>query len=164
MPTEHRRSTVTGQAIIGLPQSFLMGRRETAMRFVKSTALLLSLACATQGVAETPLTADEFDAYALGKTLTYSVAGQVYGAEQYLPGRRVVWAFKDDQCADGIWYEKAGLICFVYENNSAPQCWNFYLGEAGLRAEFIGDTAGSSLSDVDQSPTPLACAGPDVGV
>ena len=134
------------------------------MRFATIAAIVLSGLCATQGLAETAMTADEFEAYATGKTLTYSVDGEVYGAEQYLPGRRVVWAFKSEECADGVWYEEAGQICFVYENNGAPQCWNFYLGEAGLRAEFIGDSAGSPLSEVDQSATPLSCAGPDVGV
>lgn len=134
------------------------------MRFVAIAGLALPLLLATQSLAETPMTAAEFEAYATGKTLTYSVDGQVYGAEQYLPGRHVVWAFKDDQCADGIWYEKAGLICFAYENGDVPQCWNFYLDTTGLRAEYVGDTAGAPLSEVDQSATPLSCAGPDVGV
>lgn len=134
------------------------------MHFAAIAAVALSLFSATQCLADTAMTAAEFEAYTGGKTLTYSVDGQVYGAEQYLPGKRVVWAFKNDQCADGVWYEEAGLICFVYENNAAPQCWNFYLGTEGLRAEFIGDTAGSPLSEVNQSATPLSCAGPDVGV
>ena len=134
------------------------------MRFTAAIFLSLTLASATQALAETPMTAAEFDAYATGKTLTYSVADEVYGAEQYLPGRHVVWAFKDDQCADGVWYEDAGLICFAYENMGDPQCWNFYLGASGLRAEFVGDSAGSSLSEVAQSAKPLSCAGPDVGV
>lgn len=134
------------------------------MRFTTSVPVFLLISCATQSLAETPMTADEFAAYAIGKTLTYSVDGQVYGAEQYLPNNQVIWAFKDDQCADGVWYEDAGLICFVYENNSAPQCWNFYLGEMGMRAEYVGDDAGSPLSEVDQSAIPLSCAGPDVGV
>ena len=134
------------------------------MRFVTVTSFALCCLLANQALAETAMTAAEFDAYATGKTLTYSVAGEVYGAEQYLPGKRVVWAFKGDECADGVWYEESGLICFVYENNGAPQCWNFYLGDAGLRAEFVGDDGGSSLSEVDQSAVPLNCAGPDVGV
>ena len=134
------------------------------MRFTAAIFLSLTLASATQALAETPMTAAEFDAYATGKTLTYSVAGEVYGAEQYLPDRHVVWAFKDDQCADGVWYEDAGLICFAYENMGDPQCWNFYLGTSGLRAEFVGPNGSSSLSEVAQSAKPLACAGPDVGV
>ena len=134
------------------------------MRFTAAIFLSLTLASANQALAETAMTAAEFDAYATGKTLTYSVAGEVYGAEQYLPDRHVVWAFKDDQCADGVWYEDAGLICFAYENMGDPQCWNFYLGTSGLRAEFVGPNGSSSLSEVAQSAKPLACAGPDVGV
>ena len=134
------------------------------MRFASTLSFVIAVASASQSLAETAMTAAEFDAYATGKTLTYSVTGEVYGAEQYLPGRRVVWAFKDDQCADGVWYEDAGLICFSYENMGDPQCWNFYLGGSGLRAEFVGDAAGSELSEVAQSTKPLACPGPDVGV
>ena len=134
------------------------------MRFASTLVFAIAVASASQSLAETAMTAAEFDAYVSGKTLTYSVAGEVYGAEQYLPGRRVVWAFKDDQCADGIWYEDAGLICFAYENMGDPQCWTFYLGGIGLRAEFVGDAAGSELSEVAQSAKPLSCAGPDVGV
>ena len=134
------------------------------MRFASILSFTLAVAAGSQSLAQTAMTAAEFEAYATGKTLTYSVTGEVYGAEQYLPGRRVVWAFKDDQCADGVWYEEAGLICFTYENMVDPQCWNFYLGDAGLRAEFVGDAAGSELSEVAQSAKPLSCAGPDVGV
>lgn len=128
------------------------------------TSLFVTLFCATQSLAETPMTAAEFEAYSTGKTLTYSVDGQVYGAEQYLADRRVIWAFKGNTCVDGVWYEEAGLICFAYENDANPQCWIFYAGATGLRAEFTGDAAGSPLSEVDQSPLPLNCAGPDVGV
>ena len=134
------------------------------MRPAALPAFLVFASLATLSHAETAMTAAEFEAYATGKTLTYSVAGAVYGAEQYLPGRRVLWAFKDDECADGVWYEQAGLICFAYENNDVPQCWNFFLGSTGLRAQFVGENGGSDLSEVAQSPTPLSCAGPDVGV
>ncbi len=134
------------------------------MRFSALPAFVFCACLAQQSLAETAMTAAEFDAYATGKTLTYSVDGQVYGAEQYLTGHQVLWAFKDGECAKGIWYEQAGLICFAYENNDVPQCWNFFLGANGLRAQFVGEGGGSDLSEVDQSPTPLSCAGPDVGV
>ena len=48
--------------------------------------------------AQTPMTAAEFDAYATGKTLTYARDGAVWGAEQYLPDRKVVWAFTAEEC------------------------------------------------------------------
>jgi hypothetical protein len=114
--------------------------------------------------AEVPLTAAEFGAYATGKTLTYSQGGSVYGAEQYLPGNRVLWAFKDDTCREGRWYEEAGQICFVYNYDPSPQCWTFWQGDNGLNARFAGDGPGTELSEVAMSPQPLQCAGPDVGV
>ena len=110
------------------------------------------------------MTGDAFDRYSRGKTFYYADGGITYGAERYLPGRRVVWAFRGQECTRGIWYEEAGQICFVYENNPAPQCWNFYLEPDGLRAHFAGDPEGADLVVVDQSPDPLDCAGPDVGV
>ena len=60
-------------------------------------AALLALAPVVAG-AESPLpapmTAAEFDAYATGKTLTYSQYGEIYGTEEYLPNRRVRWQAK----------------------------------------------------------------------
>lgn len=134
------------------------------MRFTATLCLGLSVLSATQSHAETPMTAAEFEAYATGKTLTYSVGGEVFGTEQYLPDRHVVWAFKGDDCTDGTWYEKAELICFVYTSDGTPQCWTFYRDAAGLRAKFVGDGIESELSVVKQSPAPMACMGPDVGV
>lgn len=128
--------------------------------------LILSLVLVPQmlSAAEIPMTAEEFGAYATGKTLTFSQGGQVYGAEQYLPGNRVLWAFEGDTCREGKWYEDAGMICFVYDYDATPQCWTFWQGENGLNARFNGDAPGAELSEVAKSPEPLQCAGPDVGV
>ena len=106
----------------------------------------------------------EFEAYATGKTLTYGMAGQIFGTEQYLPGRRVRWAFTESACRIGHWYEANGLICFVYEDRKRPQCWEFWKDGGGLRARFAGDPNGTELSEVQQSQGPLSCPGPDVGV
>lgn len=132
-----------------------------------AVCLLLSLGLipGTIGAAErsAPLTGSEFEAYTTGKTLTFSQLGQVYGAEQYMPGRKVRWAFKGDQCRNGEWYEEAGLICFTYDYDPIPQCWNFWRQDGRLTGLFMGDAPGTELSEVAQSPDPLACAGPDVG-
>ncbi|MGQ0566143.1 MAG: hypothetical protein ACT4OK_13890 [Gemmobacter sp.] len=130
-------------------------------------ALLLAPAPA---LAETtpvspPMTGAEFESYATGKTLTYGLGGEVYGIEQYLPGRRVLWAFKGDICREGYWYEAGQEICFVYEQDvGGPQCWTFHRIEGGIRARFTGDPNGADLSEVAQSSSPLVCSGPDVGV
>ncbi|MDP4032433.1 MAG: hypothetical protein Q8P60_06220 [Pseudorhodobacter sp.] len=126
--------------------------------------LLMALPATTlPAVAQTPLTAPEFDSYATGKTLTYSFRGEVFGTEQYLANRRVRWAFTGKECRDGYWYEDAGLICFVYEHDPTAQCWSFWHDDAGLHARFNDDPQGTELSEVEQSTVPLICAGPDVG-
>ncbi len=134
---------------------------QIASLFVCLTA---ALGPAIAYAAENPMSGAEFDAYATGKTLTFSQGGQIYGAEQYLPGNRVLWAFKGDECREGRWYEDAGQICFVYEDDATPQCWTFWRDTGGLQARFEGDGPASELSEVAQSPDPLICAGPDVGV
>lgn len=129
-------------------------------------ALLLAvLLAATPCLAEDPsMTAADFDAYVTGKTLTYSQFGSVFGIEEYLPNRKVRWAFTEDICQYGSWYEQAGNICFVYEYDPDPHCWTFWKDGDGLRALSVNDAPGSELSEVAQTDQPLACAGPDVGV
>lgn len=114
--------------------------------------------------AEPPLTADQFEAMTTGRTLTYALGGEVYGIEQYKPGRRVMWAFRDDDCREGVWYPQGEEICFVYEHDPTPQCWLFHARPGGMTARFMGDPQGSELSVVAESTDPLLCAGPDVGV
>lgn len=129
------------------------------MRLALAFALL-----AAPAFAQDQLTAEEFEAYATGRTLTYALGGQVYGIEQYLPGRRVLWAFAGDECRRGTWYEQGEEICFVYEHDPTPQCWTFHRKDNGIAARFAGDAPGSELSEVAQTPEPLSCTGPDVGV
>ncbi len=131
---------------------------------MRATALILAL-LPLPALAEQAMTGAEFDAYSQGKTLFYATGGQSYGAEQYLPDHRVVWAFLGDECRRGTWYETGENICFVYDDTpDAPQCWTFYQGAGGLSARFQGDAPGSELVEVNQSPEPLVCPGPQVGV
>lgn len=111
-----------------------------------------------------PLTGTQFETYATGKTLTYARGGLIWGTEQYLPGRVVVWAFTEDICQRGYWYEEGEEICFVYELESDAQCWLFYLHSGSLMAQHRDDADGLPLSEVAQSDGPMPCAGPDVGV
>lgn len=114
---------------------------------------------------ETPMTAEEFSAYATGKTLSYAQNGEVWGSEQYLPGQGVVWTFSGQECQYGKWYADADAdaICFVYDTDPTPQCWHFFREAKGLRAEFLDDPVNTNLSEVSQSETPLDCPGPEVG-
>jgi hypothetical protein len=125
-------------------------------------ALLALLPLAATG--QTPMTADEFDAYVTGHTLTYSQFGTIFGTEEYLPNRKVRWAFTEDQCQYGSWYEEAGNICFLYEYDPQPHCWTFWQEADGLKALSLEDTPDAELSEVEKTDTPLGCAGPDVGV
>lgn len=128
-------------------------------------AFILMLALLpTTLAAQEALTPDTFDAYATGKTLYYGTGGAVYGAEQYLPGHRVIWAFAGEPCKRGSWYPSGNQVCFVYESDPDTHCWTFYDTGAGLRAQFESDPDSTPLVEVDQSPDPLFCPGPDVGV
>lgn len=113
-----------------------------------------------------PMTAEEFDAYTLGRTLSYAFNGTSYGIEEYLPNRRVRWAFSEDVCQEGVWYQRDQNICFLYEDSTMDeQCWRFYETEGGLRAVFQGpDGPSTELYEVQQSDGPLSCMGPGVGV
>lgn len=115
-------------------------------------------------LAQTPMTAAEFEAYATGKTLSYAQGNTVWGSEQYLADRKVIWAFDEQDCQYGLWFEDEGNICFVYDQDPAPQCWRFYAEPSGLRAEFVDDPSQTMLSEVRQSSEPLQCKGPEVGV
>lgn len=132
---------------------------------VLSPLLLALVAGPLAAASQAKLTAEEFEAYTTGKVLTYGVAGEPYGIEQYLPGRKVIWAFVGDECRTGSWYEQGDLICFLYEDRiDDPQCWSFFLGADGLSAQFDGDESGSKLVEVQQSSGPMSCPGPDLGV
>lgn len=126
--------------------------------------LTLAIAPAT---AQEVMDAEAFDEFTQGSTLTYNSGGQPYGIEQYLPNRRVRWAFIGNECREGVWYERSGMICFLYEH--APrdeQCWVFTRSEnGGMRAVFQGpDGPSTELYEVQRSSEPLSCSGPDVGV
>lgn len=115
-----------------------------------------------------PLSAAQFEAYATGKTLTYAQDGTVWGQEQYLPGRGVVWEFTGEPCEYGTWteekaYDDTPMMCFVYDDNPDTNCWQFYLGKTGLVALFVGG-GNTAFSEVGQTQEPMQCPGPKVGV
>ncbi|MCC6000815.1 MAG: hypothetical protein JJU19_08130 [Pararhodobacter sp.] len=116
-------------------------------------------------LAETPMDGAAFERYTTGRTLSFNAGGVPYGIEQYLPGRRVLWAFIGQECQEGIWYERGDMICFAYEDYPEDQCWHFFETDRGLRAVFQGpDGPSTELVEVEQSSVPLICEGPGVGV
>lgn len=121
-------------------------------------------AAALPAGAETLLDGAGFEARVTGQTLAFSAGGQPYGYEQYLPGRRVLWAFAGGECRAGRWFEpEAGRICFVYEHDPEPQCWAFFDDEGRIRARFEGAELGDELIETARTSAPLNCPGPDVG-
>ncbi|MFY0617148.1 hypothetical protein [Shimia sp.] len=132
---------------------------------MKQLILILSL-LAAPAWAQDAMSAVEFEAYTKDKTLFFEADGRRYGVEEYLPDRRVRWSFLDgrNQCKDGIWYEQAGQICFVYEDHPGPQCWSFYESPQGLRAKFENEPDGRILYELADSEDEMLCLGPEVGV
>ncbi|MCY4335380.1 MAG: hypothetical protein OXC60_12020 [Litoreibacter sp.] len=110
------------------------------------------------------LSAAEFEAYTAGTTLFFNRGGRPYGAEEYLPDRKVIWTFLDGTCERGAWFNEEEQICFVYESDSASQCWHFLEAGGQKRARIIGDPPERDLYVVGQNTQPLSCPGPGVGV
>lgn len=126
-------------------------------------ALLIALS-PTLATAETPITADQFEAHVTGKTVTYQQFDYVFGIEEYLPGRKVRWSTAPDQCQYGTWYPQDDDICFVYEYDPVPSCWTFWLRGGALVALSTDGLPGEELHEVHATDQPLPCPGPEVGV
>lgn len=125
--------------------------------------LLLAL-FAAPALAETPLTADQFEAHVTGKTITYRQYDYVFGIEEYLPDRKVRWSTAPDQCLYGSWYPQGDDICFRYEADPIPACWTFWLRDGALVALSTDGQPGEELHEVEAGDKGLPCPGPDVGV
>jgi len=119
---------------------------------------------ATPALAERPMTGAEFDANTLGETITFDYGNGLFGTEQFLPGRRVRWAFEGEPCIYGEWYEAGDQICFVYENDPDPACWHYFLEGGQIRGVFMGEGGGWEILESARDGGPLTCPGPDVGV
>lgn len=131
-------------------------------RFLTGIALA---ALATPISAQTPMSASEFEAYVTGHTLTFGFDGSAYGIEEFRPGRRTTWAFMNEECREGSWFDRDEQICFIYDDApNIEHCWIFLRGESGLSARFVGEGSGTELYEVQRTTRPLLCAGPEVGV
>jgi hypothetical protein len=128
---------------------------------MRNLALILALLCpaATPLHAEAPLSAEEFEAFVQGRTLTYADANGPYGIEHYHKDRKVTWAFLDGTCEPGIWYPKGQDICFDYDFKTEPQCWQFFREDDGLRALFTTDPTSTVLYEVRDADQSLICQG-----
>jgi len=127
-------------------------------------SLLALCLITTTATADPLLTADEFDALTLGRTMTWAEYGQVYGVEQYLPDRRVRWTVLGDDCKLGHWYADGPAICFLYEDNPTPACWEISLSGSGMKAHDTEDPPGSEQVVIEDTNEAMPCFGPEVGV
>lgn len=127
-------------------------------------AMILGLLALSSPVMAEPMGADAFDTFTRGKTFYFSVGETPYGAERYLSGRRVEWTFLDGKCKRGEWYPQGDDICFVYEDNMQPQCWQFEVRGSGMSARFVGAETETTLYSAAPDDKPMTCLGPEVGV
>ena len=128
------------------------------MRLLLAAALVLPL----PALAQTPLGPHEFDALTRGRTFLFENGGVPFGAEQYLPNRRVRWSFLDGDCTEGRWFPSGSMICFSYEAIEHPQCWTVF-DDGGLIARFEGP-GGPELSEMRRTAEPLDCPAEYLGV
>jgi len=131
------------------------------MRLTLALALL-----AAPAWAERVVTPDEFAAMVTGKTLDFDRFGEPFGAEQYFDDKRVIWAFEGGQCQRGIWFANTkNEICFVYDENPEPQCWEFIEMPGGaFHARSVGSDPSADLVTSSVGTEPLDCPLPDLGV
>ncbi|MDA9207600.1 hypothetical protein N9O61_01805 [Octadecabacter sp.] len=124
--------------------------------------LILSIFVAFPALADTPLSGDAFEALVEGKTLTFSTGDTPYGVEYYAPDRRVIWSFVGQDCVNGKWYEGTSAsgptICFAYENNETPQCWQVFDLDGKIRADYMNAPGTTVLYEAIEAE-PLICGG-----
>ena len=134
---------------------------------MRATAVLAALALAAAlpaAAQETRVTPDAFEAESEGWTLRFTLDGLFYGAEQYRPGRSVVWQDASGRCVAGRWFAAGEDVCFAYEDRPGAVCWGVWRDEAGLFARLAGDPEGDRLRVAGRERAPLVCPGPDAGV
>ncbi len=122
-----------------------------AMRF-----LITLLLFATTATAQSPMTAEEFDAYVTGKILTFGSPGNPnFGVEHYLPQRRVLWSAFNGECIEGRWYEADQNICFAYEGTDEHHCWTVFKTPDGIQA--TNADSGQIIFEANEDPSALVC-------
>lgn len=128
------------------------------IRPLAAALLLLAPAAAAMDAAA-------FEALTAGRTLHFALDGQPFGAEQFLPGRRTIWRFQGDLCQPGRWWTEGAAICFSYDGDPTPICWDFRNEGGGPVAEMLEEGAPSGFRlTLDRVETaPLPCPGPEVG-
>ncbi|MGY6410875.1 MAG: hypothetical protein ACXIUV_07625 [Alkalilacustris sp.] len=136
------------------------------MRHILPSAFLVAVVTLGAGPAAaiegaTRMSPEAFESFAEGHTLSFMLGSVPYGVEQYLPGRRVLWAFVGEECREGVWFPVGQQICFEYDDEPHRlHCWSFYETPDGVLAQSEG--MGGTVQ-VQRSTEPMFCPGPEVG-
>ena len=162
---------ISGAGQAGPPRSnlhaacFGCGAKARVWMMQGTLAAALITAGLAGGARAQPMPTEEFEAFSTGRTLHFTLDGQRFGAEHFLPGRRTLWRFDGGPCLDGVWHAEGDRICFVYTDDPAAQCWHFLRDGAHLRAVLVedGQETDFALDFSHADDVPLNCPGPDVG-
>lgn len=122
-------------------------------------SILMNALLTSVAAADTPITADEFEARTENRTIGWRYPMGDVGVEYYLPGRVVLWAATPGECSRGVWFEKDELICFLYDGRTEPGCWHAF-DRGGKLVVVEAETALTVVEKGDAAP--LVCDGPGV--
>lgn len=125
---------------------------------------LLLLSLASPALAQTPMSPAEFEAWSTGKTLSYSIGGDILGSEAYFPGRTVRDADTGGPCIDGTWHAQGDAVCFVYPARDGVHCWTYWRDGAAVFAKPLAAAPEDPPQRVTEAASPLTCPAPGVGV
>lgn len=124
---------------------------------------LLALLLTASAAAAQPMTPEEFEAFASGRTLDYALDGRLLGSEAYFPDRSVRDADTGSPCRAGFWYPDGPAICFVYDGRDGRHCWLYWREGDRVFAKPVNAAPDDPAQTVTPAANPLACA-PEVGV
>jgi hypothetical protein len=138
--------------------------RAPRRRGTPAAALGLLAALAAPAAAEvaaargeaTPLSAEDFRAFAEGWTLHFESRGAPFGVETFGAGGRTLWRPEGGDCRPGRWSADGGAVCFDYGGERA--CWRLWRDGAGVvaRSEPAGAT---EVRVARRDRAPLSCDG-----
>ncbi len=101
----------------------------------------------------------EWSELAAGRTLRYTIDGEIWALERYHPDtNRVTLQFFDGKCLEGVWDYAEPLYCFHWRGEGSSCFRHVRLGEEILILETRdGVETGALQIMTGVSDTPLAC-------
>jgi hypothetical protein len=110
----------------------------------------------------TDIPVEEWAGMATGRTLSYSIDGELWALERYYHGtNRVTLQFFDGSCLEGVWEYEAPLYCFHWEAEGTSCFRHVRQGDEILILETRdGVETGAVQVMSGVGDTPLACGTP----